>query len=263
MKITSLSKQKNKKIYNLFADGEFLCSVDDELIVLHQLHTGKEINGDYIKEIKQEASLRKAFNMSVNYLSFKMRTQQEIQDYLLGKEFQEGIVNSVIEKLKKYKYIDDDNYIVLYVKSKISQGYSKRKILYNLIKKGLKEENVLTQLDINYPKDIELSYLEVQIAKQNEKYKQLPYRDRVSKINQSFLRKGYNHEDIGTVINQIISQENEPSHEFIDRLEKLGNNYMKKYLNKDCDPKEAKLKTTQALYRKGYDMDVIKKYFET
>ena len=263
MKITALSQQKNKTYYNLFADGDYFCSVNDELMLIHQLHVGKEIDGDYLLVIKNEATLRKAFHMSLRYLSFKMRTELEIENYLSGKEFEESIIVATINKLKEYKYIDDENYILLYIRSKISEGHSKRKIQYSLFKKGLEEDRIILHLNNHYPKDIELTYLETQIAKLNEKNKGLPYRDRVSKINQSFVRKGYDHEDIVTVMNQIISQENEPSPEFMDRLEKLGNNCMKKYLNKDCDPKEAKFKTTQALYRRGYDMDVIKKYFET
>jgi len=239
-----------------------LCSIDDELMMIHHLYLGKEIDGEYIIQLKREAACKKAFNRSLNYLSFKMRTEQEIIEDLIAKEFDKSVIQATLVKLRNYKYVDDENYILLYIRSKIAEGHSKRKIQYNLVKKGLDEENVLSQLHLNYPKDIELSYLKVQVEKSNEKYKQLPYRDRVAKINQSFLRKGYNHDDIAGVIAVVISRENEHSVEFMMRLEKLANDYMEKYLKKGCDTKESKFKTTQAMYRKGYDMDVIHNYFK-
>lgn len=260
MKITELKLQKNGRFYNLFVDGEFLCSVNDELVFLHHLSVGKEIDKEELLEIQRQASLKKAYNLSIKYLSIRMRTEQEVENYLLGKEFDENTIRTTLEKLKEYKFIDDDQYIKTYIKGKMSEGHSKNKIKYYLIKKGLQEESVIAHLQSNYPHDLEIHYLEKQIEKAVDRYNQLPYRDKVAKISQYFLQKGYQSEDIRTVSNKIISRETEFDQVFMDRLEKLGNKYIEKYKRKGLDGREVRQKIMEALYRKGYDIDVIKKY---
>lgn len=263
MKITELKPQKNGTFYNLFIDGEFLCSVNDELILLHHLSVGKEINKEELIEIQRQSILKKSYNFAIRYLSFRMRTEEEVRSYLLGKEFDENTIKITLDKLKDYKFIDDDQYIKSYVKGKISEGKSKNKIKYDLLKKGLEEESVIEQLQLDYPHDVELNYLEKQMEKATDKYKQLPYRDKVAKISQHFLQKGYQSEDIRRISNKIISQETEFDEVFKNRLEKLGNKYMEKYKKKNLSEREIRQKTMEALYRKGYDVDVIKKLLDS
>jgi len=263
MKITELKLQKNGKFYNVYIDGDFLCSVNDELIITHHLFVGKEINGEELLEIKKEASLRKAYNLSINYLAIRNRTEKEVEDYLVGKGFDQNTIRLTLKKLKEYKFIDDEYFIELYIKGKIGEGHSKNKIKYNLIKKGLVEEVIETKLEIDYPHHIEIAYLQKEIEKYKVKYDSFPYRDKVVKISQSFQRKGYELEDIQSVINDIISQETDFDEEFVKRLEKLGNKYVEKYKRKGLSEREIKQKTTEALYRKGYGFDAIKKYLES
>ena len=263
MKITELKPQKNGTFYNLFIDGEFLCSINDELIFLHHLSVGKEVDKEELLEIQKQASLKKAYNLAIKYLGFRMRTEQEVENYLLGKEFDESTVRIAIDKLKDYKFIDDDQYIKTYIKGKILEGHSKSKIKYYLIKKGLEEESIMAQLQSSYPHELELSHLEKQMEKVENKYNQLPYRDKLVKISQYFLQRGYRSEDIRTVSNKIISRETEFDQVFINRLEKLGNKYIEKYKKKGLSDREVGQKIMEALYRKGYDVDVIKKYLSS
>ncbi len=263
MKITELKTQKNGTFYNLFVDGEFLCSVNDELIFLHHLSVGKEIDKEELTEIIKQANLKKSYNVAIKYLGFRMRTEQEVENYLLGKEFDENTIHITLEKLKDYKFIDDAQYIKIYIKGKISEGHSRNKIKYYLIKKGLEEESVIAQLQSSYPHDLEIDYLEKQMEKVADKYSQLPYRDKVAKISQYFLQRGYQSEDIRTVSNKIISRETEFDQVFMDRLEKLGNKYIEKYKRKGLDEREVRQKTMEALYRKGYDVNVIKRCLDS
>lgn len=263
MKITELKPQKNGTFYNLFVDGEFLCSVNDELIFLHHLSVGKEIDKKELIEIQKQANLKKSYNLAIKYLGFRMRTEQEVENYLLGKDFDENTIQITLDKLKDYKFVNDAQYIKTYIKGKINEGQSKNKIKYYLIKKGLEEESVIAQLQSCYPHDLEIYHLEKQMEKAADKYNQLPYRDKVAKISQYFLQKGYQSEDIRTVSNKIISRETEFDQVFMDRLEKLGNKYIEKYKRKNLSDREVRQKTMEALYRKGYDVDVIKKYLSS
>lgn len=261
MKITSIIPQKNKKNYNIYIDGNFLCSVDEELIYIHKLILGKEINNKQLLDISRESSYKKAFNFSVRYLSYKMRTECEVWEYLSDKQFSNDTMEYTIDKLKNYSYIDDDNYINTYIKEKMSAGYSRKKIKYKLIDKGFDNDRVLDMIYKSYPFEKELELIRKDITKMKNKYKNLPYRDKVRKINESCLRKGYDYEHVSILIRELI-EENNFSDEFNERFKKIANTYLTKYIKKGYVSKEAKCRTMQALYRKGYDVDIINVFFD-
>src|SRR5699024_7235256 len=87
LKITAITPQKNKKFFNVFVDGEFTCSADDEMIFYHDLKVGKEIKRTYLLELKKESDLKKAFNQALSYIAYSMRTENEIFAYLEKKDY--------------------------------------------------------------------------------------------------------------------------------------------------------------------------------
>ncbi|MFZ7119918.1 MAG: hypothetical protein ACOWWH_03070 [Eubacteriaceae bacterium] len=260
MKITSIIPQKNKKIYNIYIDGKFLCSVDEELIYTHKLVLGKEIEDKQLLSISMESSYKKAFNFSLRYLSYKMRTECEVREYLSNKQFSNDTIDYTIEKLKNYSYIDDHDYINAYIKDKMNAGYSRKRIQYKLIDKGFDNDRVLDMIHKNYPFEKELELISKDIIKMNKKNMNLPYRDKVRKINESCLRKGYNYEHVNLLIRELIEEKNF-SDEFNERFKKIADTYLTKYKKKGYVSREAKHRTMQALYRKGYDVDIINVFF--
>lgn len=259
MEITDIILQKNKKFYNLYADGSFLCTVDEEIIYYHNLSKGKIIDGEEVIKISEESLGKKAFNQGVYYLSIKMRTEKEVIKYLQNKDYSSKIINSTIDKLKGYGYIDDDNYAVLFIKSRINSGYTRKKIYYKLNEKGINETKVIEFLNEFYPDTLEQNNLTKEMNKLNLKYKNLPFRDKTVKITQSLMGKGYKIEDITGFIDKVITEENNDDH-FKGRLIKLVDEYTAKYKKKGYSSREIKQRVMQSLYRKGYDYDTIKKY---
>lgn len=260
MKITDIQLQKNKKYYNIFVDGEFRFSMDSDLILSLGITKGKEVSEDYIKSLYIESILRKAFQQSLTYLSYKMRTKEEVKKYLEDKEYSLEVIEDTIKNLTDYKYIDDDNYVQMYIKSRISSGFTINKIRYKLIEKGIDENTINKNLEDLYPNSIEIDLLIKEISKLNSKYSNLPYRDKATKITQSCIRKGFKMEDIKKYISEIVQEEE--TEEFILKFNKEVKKYISKYKNKGLEEREIRQKTMEALYRKGYDMDIIKKYFK-
>lgn len=52
----------------------------------------------------------KAMGQALQYLGFRARSEAEMRQYLQGKEYEEGVIEEVMERLRDYKYLDDDQF---------------------------------------------------------------------------------------------------------------------------------------------------------
>ena len=62
----------------------------------------------------EEKTFVKARTALLRLLGYRSRSRQEAVEYLRRKGFNEGIVDSVIEEMEQWGYIDDHRYIIDY-----------------------------------------------------------------------------------------------------------------------------------------------------
>src|SRR5699024_5925373 len=118
------TQQKNKERYNIFLQEnhkeKFGFSVDETVLIEYHLHKGQELDEKTIDELMEKDSMQKAYNMVIHYLSYRMRTEKEIVDYLVKKEVSEMHIASTMEKLTQNKLIDDREFANSFVRTRIS-----------------------------------------------------------------------------------------------------------------------------------------------
>ena len=148
MEIISL-KLKSKNNANVFICatniGEF--EMHSDVIVKSGIKVG-EIEEEKYMHVVQESSEIIAFNLATKYISSKLKTEQQIKDYLYKKDYHKPTVDAVVEKLKEYKIIDDKTYAESYAKS--NPNFSKNKLKQKLFLSGVKSQIVdesLTEVD--------------------------------------------------------------------------------------------------------------------
>ena len=148
MEIFSL-KLKSKNNANVF-----ICSTDVGEFELHSdaiVKLGIKIgtfDDEKFFESVQSSSEIIAFNLATKYISSKLKTEQQIKDYLYKKEYHKQTVDAVINKLVEYKIIDDKNYAESYAKS--NPNFSFNKLKQKLFSSGVKSqivEDSLTDVD--------------------------------------------------------------------------------------------------------------------
>ena len=195
MEINSL-KLKSKTNANVFLCltdcGEF--ELHSDVIVKSAIKIG-EIDDVKFHQALQESAEIIAFNLAVKYISSKLKTEQQIKDYLYKKEYHKQTVDVVIEKLKEYKIIDDKNYAESYVKS--NPNFSKNKLKQKLFLSGVKSENMEESLD---QVDDEKSCL-----KNAEKYMRNKVADKqtIEKLIRRLQGMGYGWESIKSTLNKL------------------------------------------------------------
>lgn len=102
-----------------------------------------------------EDQSRKAFETAINFLSICSRSEKEIVDKLYKKGFHRNEVENALEKLKGYKYIDDELYVKTYL-SYYGNKYGRKKIAYKLVyDKGVDKQIVEFAIEDILTDDIE------------------------------------------------------------------------------------------------------------
>ena len=110
-KITKIEVQKsNKERFNLFLDGEFEMGIDIDTLVKFNLKKNQIIDAAEMEKIQKYEHYRLGFNMAIQYLSYKKRTEKEVVDYLKKNEINEIAVQKVIENCYKEQYINHEDY---------------------------------------------------------------------------------------------------------------------------------------------------------
>lgn len=88
----------------------------------------------------EEKTFVKARTALLRLLSYRSRSRQEAAEYLRRKGFDDGIVDSVIEEMERWGYIDDHRYAVDYTESCLRRGLGPLRVRHNLLSRGISRE---------------------------------------------------------------------------------------------------------------------------
>ncbi|MBD1379652.1 recombination regulator RecX [Metabacillus arenae] len=255
--ITKITTQKkNSERFNIYLDDKYAFSVDQDIFIKYSLQKGKELDELDMFEIQYGDDVKKAFNIAVNYLSYRMRAIREVMDYLRQKEIDDAVIQEVIHKLKEYNYVNDSEFANSYVRT---QFQSNRKgpelIRKELVTKGIDVNEIEEALSLYSEEqqiDAALSTAEKVVKKENR----LSTTERRQKIEQTLARKGFPFSIIHIVLEEIDYKKDE--NEEWGALKLQAEKAKKKYRSEESF--QYKLKMKQFLYRKGFELDLIEQY---
>lgn len=202
--ITKIEAQKKKENrVNIFINDEFAFGCSSELIYYHSLSKGKEVDVEELKVIIREDNYITGKTKALKYLETSLRSEHQIREYLEKREYEEEVIDRVIEFLKEYKFIDDTYYAKAYASQHIrSQG--KNNIKYKLMQRGISEGIIVKTLDDipsseEYNTALKLAEKRCAVLCKNEsdiwKIK--------TKLNTFLLSKGYGYDTVKSIIENL------------------------------------------------------------
>ena len=259
-KITT--QQKNQDRFNIFMDygkgkgEEFAFSVDSDVLIKFQLKKGMELDDFSFMEIQYQDDIRKAYNRAIYYLSRRMRSEKEIHDYLVTKEIDEPVIIEILHRLTAQKYINDEEYALAYVRTQANTTDKGP----NVIKMELKEKGIVEQI-LNpalqeYPLEQQIEKATKISVKFYQKNTKESLKVLKQKLENLLLRKGYSYDIINIAVNEVCMNNEEDEEMGAVRFQ--GEKANRKYSKYSGFEYEQKMK--QALYRKGFSMDLIEKF---
>jgi len=199
--ITAIEQQKRKKDrYNIYTDGEYNCSLSAESIVVFGIKEGGAVGEDELIRAVKADNTQYAFDSAVNLISYKMRSKKELRDKLAAKKIDEAAIESAIEKLENYGYVNDHTYAKEFVQSSITGGrYGSKVIEYKLKQKGI-DDDVIAYAMEEFVQEHELVIAKQQLSALKKKYSSLDKRKARQKIYAALLRRGFGSDIISTVL---------------------------------------------------------------
>jgi regulatory protein len=192
--ITKIEAQKkNPRRRSVFIDGKFAFGVDEEVLSKLELRKGENLSEQKIKNILTQKSDNEAKDVALRFLSFRRRTEKEVQDKLQKKGFDDKTIKRTIEKLKGYDLINDLEFATAWVKERLAYKPRGKKLLrQELWKKGIKKE-IIDQVINELCQDEDRSALEL-LKKVKIRYKNLEPQVAKRRMYGYLLRRGFSYE---------------------------------------------------------------------
>ena len=202
--ITKMEVQKkNKNRYNIFLNDQFGFSLNAETIVEFGLKIDQEPDEELIQKLKEEDSYKYAFELALNYISYRARTERETRDYLEKKELDAASIDHAILKLMEYKYLDDERYAWDFIKYQAANSqYGTKVIQYKLLQKGIRKEIVETVCEA-YQEEYEQNLARQLVAKLNQRNAGLDPRKKRDKIYRALMTKGFDYDKIKPLLSHM------------------------------------------------------------
>jgi regulatory protein len=204
--ITAIKPQKKKEErFNIFLDGQFAFSLPAEALAKAGLHPDQEIPQAKVEELIKESELATVFDKVLKFLSFRPRSEFEINEYLLRKNVGEETRKLVFEKLKKLQLIDDEVFAKWWIEQRSTfRPSGVRLVKYELKRKGVAEEIISPLLAETRPKVVDTLLAEKLVQKKLSRLKNLPGKEIKQKLYTSLAQKGFAFEVIEEAVAKIL-----------------------------------------------------------
>lgn len=198
MLVTAVEEYTKGK-YKIYLDEQFAFVLYKGELHCFEIELNSVLSISNYEKIRNDIVLKRGKKRALYLLKKMDRTEQELRNKLKEGYYPEDIIDKVIEYVKSYHYINDDNYVQRYIGYK-SKYKSKMEITAALNQKGISREMInkyYEQIDID-ESDIIVKLIEKKITNLNE-----IDQTQLRKLYMYLSRKGFRYEDIGIAIEKV------------------------------------------------------------
>ena len=199
MKIIKYVKQNNGN-YKIYLDNLKTITINEDIILKYKLLYKKEIDDNLLKEITKDNNNYDIYNKCIKYIAIRLRSTNEIKEYMKRKNIDEEIINKTIERLTKNKLLNDEVFTKAFIKDKLNfTTMGPYRIKQELIKHKI-DSDIINK----YIYEIDNNLLEEKINKQiNKLIKRNKSKPNLkNKIYHNLLNLGYSNELILNNLNK-------------------------------------------------------------
>jgi len=210
-KITDIKiDKKNIKRRKIYLDNDFFIETDDMIVNELDLYTGKILTETLIDTIKQKESLSKAKRDSIRFLSYRPRSQWEIEDKLKKNKYNRDIISKTIDWLRDKNLIDDKIFSHMWIKDRVNKKPSGRlRLRKELFNKGINREIIENVINDFFDKEIdefELAYQMIEKKKNSLLQKNIQLEP--EKIVSLLKNRGFSYHIVNHIYNELFNEKN-------------------------------------------------------
>lgn len=257
------TQKKNVHRYNIFVkQGEneaYLFSVDEDILIKHHIHKGLELTEEKVALFEMEDTIQFGYIRSIRYLSYRLRSIQEVEQYLRKQEVESTHMPQIIERLLKENYLDDNAFADMFVKNRIQTSTKGPQMVFRELKeKGVRDE-IAEKAIFAYTFDIQ----EERAMKIAEKRMRKKGKDSLQRKRQQteadLYRNGFSGDVIKHVMEEFSSEAN--SDEEWESVQHQGEKLYRRHSSKR-EGFELEQKIKEGLYRQGFSFDYIGRFID-
>ena len=195
MKITA-EKGKQNKIH-VYCDGEYTFTVDAEYWFSSPYYSKDTVENEELAAFYEAVGSRCAFIAGLRLLSYRDHSEKELIMKLVQKGHKKNYAENAVEKLKEYRYVDDERVADIYAKDLFERkGMSVNGIVNELCRKGISRE-----IAVNAAEKLDNDPILRIIDLLNKKYSRYLIDEKgVKKTVVSLQRLGYRWSDINSAL---------------------------------------------------------------
>ena len=119
MEIIKYEKKSNGN-YQIYLDDGTKIKLNEDVILKHKLLYKKEIDEFLLEEIKTDNNNYDIYNKCVNYIGVRLRSINEIKEYMQRKGVSSKLITETIDRLIKNKLLDDEIFTKAFIKDKLN-----------------------------------------------------------------------------------------------------------------------------------------------
>lgn len=265
-KISRITTQKrNKERYNVFLTSDkkqdyYGFSVDEAVLIQYMLKKGMEIDDALLESILQQDTLYEAYTRAIHFLSYRMRSQKEVRDFLLKKEVEEDLIEEVMDRLIDEKLVDDREFAKMFIRTRISTSdKGPQYVRKELAEKGVAAHLIDETINELYTDEVQFEKARKLVEKKSRQGKIESHFKQIQRIENSLLQKGYSRHIVQEAIHSLEKNVDEDAE--AEALRREGDRLIRRF-SRTLEGYELRQKVQAGLYRKGFSLDRIHEYLE-
>jgi regulatory protein len=147
----------------------------------------------------------KLYNQTLRFLSYRVRSEKEVRDNLKKKKAPQDVIEKIIAKLKKYKFINDEEFAKLWIEGRLrSKPRSLRLIKIELKQKGI-DSDLMNNLIESDSGENDFKSAKKLAEKRIGRLKGLPRQEVYQKLGRYLASKGYDWDTVKKAIDYVQS----------------------------------------------------------
>jgi regulatory protein len=140
--ITAITPQvKDKTRCNVYIDGRFCCGLTLATAIKNRLKVGDVISPERLSTVQFESEKDTALDKALTHVSATRKTEKQVREFLEKKGYLSAVIEYVLEKMRGYNFLNDEEYAEAYVAS-VGKKKGVRLIKMELKNKGLTDEDI-------------------------------------------------------------------------------------------------------------------------
>ena len=117
--ITALQIQARRRDrVSVFIDGAYAFSLQS--ILAAELHLGQALTEQEIAALKRRDQVEWTYERTLNFLSYRPRSEAEVRRYLAKREVEDEAATEVVDRLRRMNLVNDDDFVRFWVENRMT-----------------------------------------------------------------------------------------------------------------------------------------------